>query len=132
MDEFESYSFSRLYRDENIEFFFIIGVNDPDDFDEYWDGRLTEVVGYAVIHNGFHATEQKNFIYLIDEEKREYDKAIKYTKQFIQQMSLSEELPDRENFKILKTDIKQRVLSYPYTDFIKMVVENEIPRFDSK
>ena len=132
MAEFENHSFSRLYRDKNIEFFFIIGVNDSDDFDEYWDGRLTEVVGYAVIYLDFITKKQKNFIFLIDKANREYDDIVKYTKQFIQQMSLSEEISDRENFKILKTEVKKRVLEHPYNAFIKMVVKSEIPEYDSK
>ncbi|MBD8014593.1 hypothetical protein [Planococcus wigleyi] len=132
MAEFENYSFSRLYRDENIEFFFIVGVNDSDDFDEYWDGRLTEVVGYAVIYLDYKTEKQKNFIFLIDKTNREYDNIVRYAKRFIQQMSLSEEISDRENFKILKTEVKKRVLEYPYNAFIKMVVKSEIPEYDAK
>lgn len=132
MAEFENYSFSRLYRDENIEFFFIVGVNDSDDFDEYWDGRLTEVVGYAVIYLDYKTKKQKNFIFLIDKTNREYDNIVRYTKRFIQQMSLSEETSDRENFKILKTEVEKRVLEPPYNAFIKMVVKSEIPEYDAK
>ncbi|QKX50252.1 hypothetical protein HF394_06425 [Planococcus glaciei] len=132
MTEFESYSFSRLYRDENMEFFFILGVNDSDNYDEYWDGRSLEPVGYAVIYLDVETEKQKNFIYLIDKANRNYDDIVKYAKQFIQQMSLSEELSDRENFKVLKTEIKSRVINHPYNAFIKMVVKNEIPEFDTK
>lgn len=50
MSKFEAYSFTRLIRTQNFEFYFILGVNDPQDFDEYWDGRLIEVLGYLVTY----------------------------------------------------------------------------------
>jgi hypothetical protein len=127
MSEHESYSFSRLFLNRNLEFFFIQGVNDSDNFDEYWDGRIIEVIGYAVIYIDIETNEQKNFIYLIDNDNKKYDNAIKYTKKFIGQMTLSDKLSDRENFKIIKTKINGRVVSEPYKDFIKVVVKNEIP-----
>lgn len=131
MLEHESYSFSRLFINCNIEFFFILGVNDSDNFDEYWDGRTIAVIGYAVIYIDFETNEQKNFIYLIDDNNKKHDKAIKYTKQFISQMTmtLSDKLSDREKFKIIKTKINDKVISKPYKDFIKVVVKNEIPEF---
>ncbi len=129
MLEHECYSFSRLFLNSNIEFFFIQGVNDSDNFDEYWDGRTIEVIGYAVIYIDFKTNEQKNFIYLIDKDNRKYDNVIKYTKKFIAQMSLSEKLSDRENFKIIKTDIHVKLVSKPYKNFIKSIVKSEIPEF---
>ncbi|MDX8363470.1 hypothetical protein [Cytobacillus sp. IB215316] len=135
MLEHESYSFRRLFLNRNIEFFFILGVNDSDEFDEYWDGRITEVIGYAVIYIDFETNKQKNFIYLIDKDNRKYDNAIKYTKQFIAQMtlceglSISEGFSARENFKIIRTEINGKLVSKPYKDFIKTIVKNEIPEF---
>ena len=126
---YEHYSFNRLFLNRNVEFFFILELNDPDNFDEYWDGRIPEVIGYAVIYRDIETNDQKNYIYLIDNANRKYDNAIKYTKKFIQQMSLSEELSDRENFKIIKTEITGKLVLKPYKDFIKMVVKNEIPDF---
>ena len=49
MDNFETHSFTRLVRTQRFEFFFILGVNDAQDFDENWDGRLIEILGYLVI-----------------------------------------------------------------------------------
>lgn len=125
----ESYSFSRLFLDHKIEFFFILGINESDNFDEFWDGRLIDVLGYAVIYNDLETNEQKNYIYLINKKNSEYDKVIKFTKLFIQQMSLSEKFSDRENFTVLKTDVDQRVVHKPYKDFIKAIIKNEIPDF---
>ena len=127
MPQYESYSFSRLFLNQNIEFFFILGVNNSDDFDEYWDGRLREVLGYAVIFNDFKAKEQKNFIYLLNNANSNYSDVVKYTKKFIEQMTLSEKLSDRENFKIINTEIEGKLVSKPYKDFIKSVIKNEIP-----
>lgn len=126
MSEFESYSFSRLYLDENIEFFLVIGVNDADDFSNEWDGRLLEVIGYAVIFTDKIKGGQRNFLYLIDKRDREFDDAIKYTRKFIDQMSLSEILNDRENLKIIKTDIRADFLEPPYAEFVRKVIGNDI------
>lgn len=127
MSEYETYSFSRLFLNRNIEFFFILGVNDSDNFNEYWDGRTIEVLGYAVIFNNSKTKEQENFIFLIDRTNRNYENIIKYTKKFIAQMTISEKLSDSENFKILITDVTERVVTKPYEHFIKKVLENEIP-----
>ncbi len=127
MSEYETYSFSRLFLNRDIEFFFILGVNDSDNFDEYWDGRTKEVLGYAVIFNNSETKEQENFIFLIDKANRNYENIIKYTKKFIAQMTISEELSDSENFKIIKTEITERVVTKPYEHFIKKVIKNEIP-----
>ncbi len=129
MLEYECYSFSRLFLNSNLEFFFILGVNNSDNFDGLWDGRNIEVIGYAVIYIDSETNEQKNFIYLIDYHNKKHDIAIKYTKKFIEQMSLSDKLSDRENFKIINTGVYSRVVSEPYKDFIKAVVKNEIPEF---
>ncbi|MGD6942234.1 hypothetical protein ACQCT6_09355 [Cytobacillus gottheilii] len=127
MPKYESYSFSRLLLNRNLEFFFILGVNNPDNFDEYWDGRITEVLGYAVIFNDFTAKDQKNFIYLLDKDNGLFDDIIKYTKKFIQQMTVSDKLSDWENFRIINTDIDGKRVLKPYEDFIKSVIKNEIP-----
>ena len=128
MAEFESYSFSRLYRDENIEFFFIIGVNDSDDFDEYWDGRLKEIVGYVMIFTNKYDREQDNFIYLIEKSSRRFEDIVRYTKRFVDQMSLSPNLSDRENFKISTTNINSHSVVSPYTPFIQSIVSEDLPQ----
>lgn len=129
MAEFEGYSFSRLYRDENIEFFFIIGVNDSDDFDDYWDGRIKEVVGDALIFTDKNERKQKNFIYLIEKPFRKFEDIIRYTKRFVDQMSLSPNLYDRENFRILKTNINGHSVGFPYIPFIQTIIGNDIPQY---
>lgn len=125
MSEFQSYSFSRLFLNQNIEFFFLQGVNNQDDFTEFYDLRVLEVIGYILIYNSHE--EQKNFIYLIDKKDRNFDSIIKYAKQLINQMTLSDKLSARENFEVLTTDVTGKVVSPPYKDFIKSVVKNEIP-----
>lgn len=128
MAEFESYSFSRLYRDENVEFFFIIGMNDSADFDDYWDGRLKEVLGYVMIFTNKNDRKQENFIYLIEKSSRRFEDIIRYTKRFVDQMSLSPNLSDRENFKISKTNINGHFVEFPYIPFIQSIVGNDIPQ----
>lgn len=128
MAEFESYSFSRLYRDENIEFFFIIGVNDSDDFDDYWDGRLKEVVGYVMIFTNKNDRKQDNFIYLIEKSSRRFEDIVRYTNRFVDQMSLSPNLSDRENFKISTTNINGHSVVSPYIPFIQSIVSEDLPQ----
>ncbi|WP_324728646.1 hypothetical protein VO178_18380 [Lysinibacillus fusiformis] len=129
MLEHESYSFSRLFLNRHLEFFFIQGINNSENFDEYWDGRTINVIGYAVIYIDPETKKQENFIYLIDNDINNYSNAIKYTRKFIEQMTLSDKLSDRENFKIINTEVYSRVVSEPYKDFIKDVVKNEIPEY---
>ncbi len=123
MTAYESFSFTRFYVNSKIEFFFILGVNDSDNFDEYWDGRDREVLGYAVIYK--EKKQQYNFIYLFQVD---HDRVIKYTKMFIQQMSpISTNLSDLEKFQIKETDIKVKSVPKPYKDFIRSIVKNDIP-----
>jgi hypothetical protein len=126
MEIFESYSFSRLYLDKNLEFFFILGVNDSDNFIDVWDGRYIEVIGYIVIYMN-HEKEQENYIYLIDKTDRNFENIIRYTKQFINQISLSPKLSDRENVKIQKTNVDGKFVRDPLS-FMKKVIGNDIPQ----
>lgn len=48
MNEYETYSFTRIIRTQSLEFYFILGVNEVQNFEEHWDGRLIEVLGYLV------------------------------------------------------------------------------------
>lgn len=127
MNKHEEYSFSRLFLNEYVEFFFILGINDSGNFDEYWDGRDIEVVGYAVIYKDSQSNKQTNFIYLLDEVNVDDDIIIKHTKKFIQQMTVSENLVDQENFKISKTTIHSKVVSKPYQAFMESIVKDDIP-----
>ncbi|MGD7050784.1 hypothetical protein FZC83_21590 [Rossellomorea marisflavi] len=61
MNKHEEYSFSRLFLNEYVEVFFILGINDSNDsdnFDEYCDGKDIEVVGYAVIYKDIKSDKQ--------------------------------------------------------------------------
>ncbi|MFC5467010.1 hypothetical protein [Lederbergia graminis] len=127
MSEFESYSFSRLFSNKYIEFFFIQGINNSDNFDEYWDGRSIEVIGYVVIYNNPEKMEKRNLIYVINKCNRNFDNIIKYTKKFVEQMDISEDYFESDSFEINKTDIKGSLVLKPYTEFIKSVIENDIP-----
>ncbi|WHT49713.1 hypothetical protein QNH10_09590 [Sporosarcina thermotolerans] len=49
MREYESFFFNRTFRNENIEFFLIGGVNNQENFTDYWDGRETKLLGYLTI-----------------------------------------------------------------------------------
>lgn len=127
MNKHEEYSFSRLFLNEYVEFFFILGINDANNFDEYWDGRDIEVVGYAVIYKDIKSDKQTNFIYLLEEVDVDENRIIQHTKKFIQQMTMSEDLVDQENFRISKTNIHSKVVSKPYQAFMEKVVKDDIP-----
>ncbi|MBB4823682.1 hypothetical protein HNO89_000902 [Sporosarcina luteola] len=71
--------------------------------------------------------ELRNFIYLISNKERNFESIIKYAKQFISQMILSDNICDRENFEIITTDIEGKLVSPPYEKFIKTIIENDIP-----
>lgn len=126
MKEFDSYSFSRLYLNENIEFFFILGVKDEDNFIDVWDGRIIEVIGYAMIFTNKSESKQENFIYLIEKNGRKFEDVIRYTKQFINQMSFNP--IDGDDFEVSRTNVKGDVVDFPYIDFIKSIVRNDIPQ----
>jgi len=127
MNEFEEYSYSRLFVDRNLEFFVIMGVNNADDFTYYWDQRLTEVVGYAVVYTNHKQKKQENIIYLVDKDIRDFEKIIKYTKLFVSQMYLSIEYSNEENFEIHKTNINGKFIKTPYIDFVKKIIVEDIP-----
>ncbi|MFJ6268329.1 hypothetical protein [Lysinibacillus xylanilyticus] len=128
MSKFEAYSFTRLIRTQNFEFYFILGVNDPQDFDEYWDGRLIEVLGYLVtyIKNGQHNI----FIYLIEDETKNFQEIIKHVKKFASEIYTYTGLLDTTNFIIQSTNVYQKSLgNHEIVDFIKKIVNEDIPEF---
>jgi hypothetical protein len=128
MFDFETYRFSRLYRSQKLEFYFIQGVNDQDYFDEYWDGRLLKVVGYVLMYQNNDKTTE-NYIYVINKTDGDYKPIIRYAKQFINNMSFRDNPFESENSKIIKTDINGSLVKKPYEDFIKSIIENEIQYF---
>ena len=128
MNSFETYSFTRLVRTPSVEFFFIRGVNEAGNFDEYWDGRLIEVLGYLVIYSDLQRDEQINYIYLIEDEDKNYQDIVRYTKKFVSEMNTRFDLVDMENFIIKKTNIYQKgLLKEEIVDFIKKIVKEDIP-----
>lgn len=129
MDTFESYYFTRLMRSPSLEFFSILGINDANNFDEYWDGRSVEVLGYLVIYTDMQRKELVNYIYLIEDENKKYQDIIKHTKMFASGICAYAELIDM-NFIIQKTDVYQKgIASNEIVDFIKKVVTQDIPEY---
>lgn len=126
MNEFESFSFSRLYSGNNLEFFFIIGVNDSDNFTYDWDGTTKEVVGYITLYIN-QEKEQESFIYLINKSERKFEDIIRYAQKFISNMSPNLDISDLENCKICKTDIAVKSVAPPFSNFIKNIVRKDIP-----
>ncbi|MBD7983757.1 hypothetical protein H9649_04125 [Sporosarcina sp. Sa2YVA2] len=128
MSEFEYITFSRLYFDESIEFFFIQGVDNYENFTLWWDGRSYKVVGYLVSYVDVIENEQKNIIYLIEKEGRTFDWIIKHTRKFIENMSTSGRLTEWEDAEIIMTDIIGDSVLPPFTDFVKEVIQHEVPQ----
>lgn len=124
---FEKYSFTRLCVTEKVEFFFIAGVNDADNFEWYWSGTLREVLGYIVIYTDHEQQKQESHIYLIEHDHRNFEHITKYAKQFVYHMLY---LPyyDWENYIIHKTTVKQKGVVPPYVDFVRKIVEDDIPK----
>ncbi|TFE00654.1 hypothetical protein [Jeotgalibacillus salarius] len=125
-NDFETYDFTRFMRTSNLEFFFIMGINNGDNFDEYWDGRSREVLGYLVTYTDSQK-ELFNYIYLIEDEQKNYEHIIKYTKRFASGMYAYTEHLELE-FVILKTDVYQKsILPSKRIEFVKRVVKQDLP-----
>lgn len=128
MNSFETYSFPRLVRTLSLEFFFIRGINEEKDFYEYWDGRLIEVLGYLVLYSDIQNDEQINYIYLIEDEGKNYEEIIRFTKMFASEMSTTHEVFDMENFTIQMTHVYQKgLLKQDIVDFMRRIVNEDIP-----
>lgn len=129
-DNFESYSFTRMMRTQNLEVYWIRGVNQASNFDEDWDGRLVEVLGYLVIYSDIQRNILVNYIYLIEDENKNYQDIIRNTKMFASEICTYTELFDMKNFIIQKTDVYQRGHAYhEIVDFIKSIVNQDIPEY---
>ncbi len=105
MNNFETYSFTRLVRTQHLEFFFILGKNDIRNFNESWDDRSTEVLGYLVMYSDIRNNKQMNYIYLIEDENKDFKDITLHTKMFVSEMSTylsSFDMGDDENFIIKK------------------------------
>jgi len=131
MNNFETYSFTRLVRTQSLEFFFILGKNNIRNFNEYWDGRSTEVLGYLVMYSDIQKDKQMNYIYLIEDENKDFQDIILHTKMFVNEMYtylLSFDMGDDENFIIKKTNVYQKgLLQKDIDDFIKKIINEDIP-----
>lgn len=133
MTHFESYSYTRLVKRQRIEFFFILGVNEARNFNEVWDGRLTEVLGYLVMYTS-NENKKSSFIYLIEDEGKDFQDIILHTKLFVRDMYTyldGIDMGDDENFIIQKTNVYQRGLpKEEITGFIKKIIGKDIPEVD--
>ena len=132
MNNFETYSFTRLVRTQNLEFFFILGKNNIRNFNEYWDGRSTEVLGYLVMYSDIQKEKQVNYIYLIEDENKDFQDIILHTKMFVNEMNTYSstffDMGDDENFIIKITNVYQKGLpKEEIGDFIKKIVNEDIP-----
>lgn len=130
MSKFEGYSFTRLIRTQSLEFYFVLGVNDYENFDEYWDGRFIEVLGYLVTYIDSKKGQQNSFVYLIEDETKNFQEIIKHIKMFVSEIYMFTKLFDMTNFKIKSTNVYQKGLSeHEIMNFIKKIVNDDIPEY---
>lgn len=128
MNNFKSYSFSRLINHLEIEFYFILGLPEPDNFSEYYDLTGHQVVGYLVMYKKHKKKETKNLIYLLPNTTKNENLEIKrHTHHFIQRMTTADMYDYDVEFKIQQTKIKGKSVGPPYIDFVKTIVGNDIP-----
>ncbi|WP_153722325.1 hypothetical protein [Sporosarcina cascadiensis] len=131
INSFETYSFTRLVRTQNFEFYFILGRNDVRNFNECWDGRLTEVLGYLVMYSDVQNDKQISYIYLIEDENKDFLDITLHTRMFVNEMYtylMNFDMGDDENFIIKKTNVYQKeLLEENIGEFIKKVVDEDIP-----
>ncbi|MDW0117552.1 hypothetical protein QTL97_11440 [Sporosarcina thermotolerans] len=130
MREYESFFFNRTFRNENIEFFLIGGVNNQENFTDYWDGRETKLLGYLTIFTDVELDkelEQLNLIHLIEGVSQDNERIIKHTKKIISHMTISNKYLDIENVKVYNTQVHANGTSAPYNDLIKSIIQNDVP-----
>lgn len=112
------------WRERKCRILFIRGVNEAGNFDDYWDGRLIEVLGYLVIYSDLQRDGQINYMYLIEDGDKNYQDIVRYTKKFVSEMNTRFDLVDMENFIIKKTNIYQKgLLKEEIVDFIKKLLK---------
>lgn len=87
MKNFESYSFTRLIRNTNFEFFFILGINNSADFSIYVDQRAREVLGYLILYKDLELDKNVNLIYLVGNGTNDDQNTIRYAQQFAMDMT---------------------------------------------
>ena len=125
---FKSYSFSRLINHNELEFYWISGLTHPDNFDEHWDGRGHESVGYLVMYKNHEERKLKNFIYLIKDKAKDKEHAKRYIHRFaISMVSVNLGSYDIE-FILNETTIYQPVVKdSEFIGYIERITKNDIP-----
>ena len=126
MSEFETYSYPCLVRTQGLEFYFIRGVNNSQEFSEDWDCRLIEVLGYFAAY--MKKGELKIFIYLIKDETKNFKEIIRHVKMFASELYTYKERHDKIKFIMKSTNVYQRGLGEnEIMSFVKKIVKNDIP-----
>lgn len=128
MVSFQSFSFSRLINHHELEFFWVTGLTQPDKFDEFWDGRGHESVGYLVMHKNHNERKLRNLIYLIKGKAKDKDHIKRYIHSFADSMtSLELESYDIE-FILHETSVYQSaILDSELISYIRKLVGDDIP-----
>lgn len=127
MDKIRAFSFPRLIAHPEMEFFFIQGQVNPDDFDEYWDGTGHMALGYLTMYKDHKLKKIENTIYLLSDYKRDFSDIRRYAHRFANQMVSAELLSYDIKFKFKETRVNGDIVVSPYIDFVKDVVGNDIP-----
>lgn len=127
MENFKAYSFSRLIAHTEMEFYFILGLVNPDDFDEHWNGTGHKVLGYLAMYKNHKFEKIENTIYLLSDYKIYSSNIGRYTHQFTNQMVSAELSTYDINFSIKETKVHGNLVGPPYIDFVKDIVGNDIP-----
>ncbi|WP_449536396.1 hypothetical protein [Ferdinandcohnia sp. Marseille-Q9671] len=123
-----SYSFSRLINHNELEFFWNTSLTNTDNFDEYWDGRGRESVGYLVMHKDHEQRKLRNLLYFIKDKAKDKKHLKRYSYDFANSM-ISVELESYEiEYVYNETNVYQTVVTDPeLISFIKRIVINDIP-----
>ncbi|KGR74008.1 hypothetical protein [Ureibacillus sinduriensis] len=127
MDKINAYSFSRLIAHSEMEFFFIQGLVNPDDFDEYWDGTGHMVLGYLAIYKNHKLKKIEITKYLLSDYKIDFPNIRRYTHRFANQMVSAELISYDIKFRIKETKVSGNLVGPPYIDFVKEVIGDDIP-----
>lgn len=126
--KYEQYRFPRLFVTSELEFFFILGVENADDFGEEWDSTFRTPLGYLVISRDFPSNEERVFIYItIDvEDEGLIREIVKYSKYFSSLMTYSPQAIEfSTSYSIKQSSVKQKSISSNFRDFIINVLQED-------
>ncbi|WP_413363104.1 hypothetical protein [Lysinibacillus sp. 3P01SB] len=126
MNNFKAYSFSRLIAHSEMEFFFILGLINPDDFDENWNGTGHTVVGYLVMYKNHKLGKIENIVYFLSDYKNAFSDIKRYTHHFADLMTSAELLSYDIKFIFKETGVRGDSVGSPYIDFVKSIVGSDI------